>query len=271
MNTVSYLNPPAAPQQRSIDDWLSSVARFAANSESLLSKPCGSFELSGRSYVLPRYLYVGPRGGDDPIRIGLFAALHGDQPETTSALLMFLKILEQNPELARNYFLFVYPVCNPTGFEDGTRHSRRGRDLNREFWNNSQEPEIAVLQSEICSHALDGIVSLHSDDSSSGLYGFARSYTVGKDLLEPALAAAETILPRNRSDFIDGFPAKNGVVRAIFNGAVSGPPKIRPRPFEIALCAPRQAARYQQEQGLVFALQSILANYREFRAYAQHL
>jgi hypothetical protein len=271
MNALSLFSPPAAPRQRSIDDWLSSIAQFAANSESLLAKPCGSFELSGRTYTLPRYLFIGPRGGDDPIRIGLFASLHGDQPETTSALLMFLKILQATPDLARNYFLFVYPICNPTGFEDGTRHSRRGRDLNREFWNNSQEPEVTVLQSEICSHALDGIISLHADESSSGLYGFARSYTVGQDLLEPALAAAETILPRDGSDLIEGFPAKKGVVRAIFNGAISGPPKLRPRPFEIALCAPKQAARYQQEQGLVLALQSILASYRELRAYAQNL
>jgi len=184
---------------------------------------------------------------------------------------MFLRILQTTPELARNFFFFVYPICNPTGFEDDTRCSRRGRDLNREFWNNSREPEIALLQSEICSHALDGIISLHTDDSSSGLYAFTRSYTVGKNLVEPALVAADPILPRNMNEVIDGFPAKDGVVRAVYTGAISGPPKIRPRPFEIALCAPKHAARYQVEQGLVLALQSILANYRELKAYAQHL
>jgi protein MpaA len=263
--------PPVVTAKRSIDDWLSSVSQLAANSESLLWKPCGRLEDSGRAYCLPRYLFIGPRGGDDPIRIGLFASLHGDQPESTSALLMFLRILEATPELARNYFLFVYPICNPTGFEDGTRCSRRGRDLNREFWNNSREPEITLLQSEICSHALDGIISLHTDDSSSGLYAFTRSYTVGKSLVEPALAAADPILPRNTSELIDGFPANDGVVRAVYTGAISGPPKIRPRPFEIALCAPKHAARYQTEQGLVLALQSILTNYRELKAYAQNL
>jgi protein MpaA len=263
-------NSSVAPK-RSIEDWLSSVSALAANSESLLWKPCGSFQDHERTYTLPRYLFIGPRGGDDPIRIGLFASLHGDQPESTSALLAFLRILEAAPELARNYFLFAYPICNPTGFEDDTRCSRRGRDLNREFWNNSDEPEIALLQSEICSHALDGIISLHTDDSSSGLYAFTRSYTVEKNLAEPALAAAEPILPRNRNDLIDGFTAKDGVVRAVYSGAISGPPQIRPRPFQIALCAPRHAARYQIEQGLVLALESILANYRELRAYAQNL
>jgi hypothetical protein len=271
MSITGTIEAPVAEQKRSIDDWLSSINHLATNSESLLNKPCGNFEVGGRSCTIPRYLFIGPRGGDDPIRIGLFASLHGDQPETTSALLMFLKILEATPELARDYFLFVYPICNPTGFEDDTRCSRRGRDLNREFWNNSQEPEVTLLQSEICSHALDGIVSLHTDDSTSGLYGVTRSYTVGKNLLEPALAAAESVLPRNRNEVIDGFAARDGVVRAAYSGAISGPPNIRPRPFEIALRAPRGAARYQQEQGLLLAVQSILANYRELRAYAQNL
>ena len=94
---------------------------------------------------------------------------------------------------------------------------------------------------------------------------------MGKNLVEPALVAADPILPRNMNEVIDGFPAKDGVVRAVYTGAISGPPKIRPRPFEIALCAPKHAARYQVEQGLVLALQSILANYRELKAYAQHL
>src|SRR5262249_37411730 len=125
---------PSVAPKRSVEDWLATLDPHVDRSESLLWKPSGSFELSGRSYSLPRYLFVGPRGGDNPIRIGLFAALHGDQPEGTSALLKFLTILESNPELARNYFLFIYPICNPTGFEDDTRCSRRGRDLNREFW-----------------------------------------------------------------------------------------------------------------------------------------
>src|SRR5207244_3454269 len=29
---------------------------------------------------LPAYLFLGPRGGGDPIRIGLFAGIHGDEP-----------------------------------------------------------------------------------------------------------------------------------------------------------------------------------------------
>ena len=86
----------------------------------------------------------------------------------------FLALLEEQPEPARGYCLFVYPICNPTGFEDNTRHSRAGHNLNREFWNHSTQPEVIALQQELCTHALDGMVALHSDDTSDGVCGDAR-------------------------------------------------------------------------------------------------
>ena len=112
------------------------------------------FETGGETYTLPRYLFVGPKGGDTPIRLGIFAGIHGDEPEGVRAVVQFLKLLEAKPELASGYYLSVYPVCNPTGFEDGTRHSRSGKDLNREFWGNSNEPEVRLLQAELISRSL---------------------------------------------------------------------------------------------------------------------
>lgn len=53
--------------------------------------------------------------------------------------------LDGLPMMARQYLIHVYPLCNPTGYEDGTRHSRAGKDLNREFWKGSTEPEVQLL------------------------------------------------------------------------------------------------------------------------------
>src|SRR6185295_18926725 len=111
----------------------------------MLSKSLGQFECAGQSYRLPRYVYLGPKGGGDTIRIGIFATIHGDEPEGALALTHFVNSLEKNPEIAQGSALFIYPVCNPTGFEDNTRHSRSGMDLNREFWNDSPEPEVQFL------------------------------------------------------------------------------------------------------------------------------
>src|SRR5882724_7978532 len=149
-------------EKRPIARLLAPLDALAENSPHFISKSLGQFESGGQSYRLPRYVYLGPRGGGETIRIGIFATIHGDEPEGALALSRFVTLLESNREIAKGYALFLYPVCNPTGFEDNTRHSRHGKDLNREFWNESAEPEIRWLESEIWTHAFDGIVTLHS-------------------------------------------------------------------------------------------------------------
>lgn len=244
---------------------------MAAESPNLVADHGAQFKSDGQVYELPRYLFIGPKGGDDMIRVGLFAGIHGDEPEGVHALIQFLTLLEQKPELAAGYCLFAYPVCNPTGYEDRTRHARCGKDLNREFWNGSAEPEVSLLQSELVAHSFHGIISLHTDDSSQGFYGFAHGATLTRNLVEPALQAAEHFLPRNGNETIDGFRARNGIIRDTYPGVLSAPPKMRPRPFEIILETPQVPPNYLKEAALVAALRMILTRYREFIAYAPNL
>jgi len=270
--TETNIATAASPRvKRSVADLLAPLHLLTKTSPNLMAKPGGSFQSGTRTFELPRFVWIGPKGGGDPIRIGLFAALHGDEPEGAYALVQFLALLEQNPELARGYCLFVYPVCNPTGFEADTRFSSRGHDLNREFWSNSTDPEVEFLQRELYQHAFHGIVSLHADSGSPGMYGFVRGATLTRNLLRPALRAAELILPRNYDEMIDGFEARNGIIREGYQGILSAPPGVRPKPFEIILETPQAAPQYQQERALVAALQTILSEYRKMLAYAPNL
>jgi hypothetical protein len=256
---------------RSLAELLAPLEKIAAHSVNLVSNHEARFDSNGVTYVLPRYLFVGPRGGDTPIRLGIFAGIHGDEPEGTHALVHFMKLLEANPELAAGYYLSIYPVCNPTGFEDDTRFSRRGLDLNREFWKGSTEPEVRLLQAELESRAFQGIISLHTDDTSTGFYGFVRGATLTQHLIEPALAAAELYLARDDRPVIDGFTARKGVIRDCYPGVLSAPPKSRPRPFELILETPAAPPEYLKSCALVAALQTILLEYRKFIAYAPNL
>src|SRR6266446_1187279 len=126
---------------RSLGGLLAPFEEIAANSPNLVANPGARFEVAGEAYELPRYVFIGPGGGDAPIRIGIFAGIHGDEPEGSRAIVQFVKLLEAKPELVTGYCLHLYPVCNPAGYEDGTRLSRSGKDLNREFWTDSAEPE----------------------------------------------------------------------------------------------------------------------------------
>ena len=270
--STTKLASQALPQQRrSIAELLAPLEEIAAHSPNLVVNHDARFEVNGEAYELPRYLFVGPRGGDTPIRIGIFAGVHGDEPEGVHALVQLIKLLESKPELAAGYYLSFYPICNPSGFEDGTRFSRTGKDLNREFWRDSAEPEVRLLQAELQSRSFQGIISLHTDDTSSGFYSIVRGATLTKHLIEPALAAAEKFLPRDERPVIDGFNARRGVIRDCYDGVLAAPPKTRPRPFEIILETPATPPEYLKELAFVAALQTILLEYNKFIAYAPNL
>jgi murein peptide amidase A len=270
-NPLKIARQRPSDRRRSLADLLAPLEKIAEQSSNLIANHDASFKVDGETYILPRYLFVGPKGGDAPIHVGIFAGIHGDEPEGCYAMAKFIQMLETIPKLATGYCLSFYPVCNPTGFEDGTRFSRGGKDLNREFWRNSSEPEVQLLQAELISRSFQGIIALHTDDTSEGFYGIVQGATLTKHLVEPALKAAGRILARDLRPVIDGFRARNGIIYDTFEGILSAPPKVRPRPFEIILETPHSPPTYLKEAAFVAALQTILVEYQKFIAYAPNL
>jgi len=230
----------------------------------------GSFVVAGEKYSLPRFTFQGPNSSE-PIRIGVFAAIHGDEPAGALASVQFLLELVKDPQLAENFLVQVYPICNPTGFEDNTRCSRRGRDLNREFWRASTEAEVEVLEQELRTRHFSGIIQLHADDTSDGIYGFVRGHTLTENLLRPALREAGKILPRNINATIDGFAARDGIIYDHYDGVLAAPAQMEPVPFEIILETPHRAAVEQQVEALVIALRTILSEYRRVISFAANI
>jgi len=237
----------------------------------LRSGNTGEFTIGGSRYEIPRYVFSGPLEGQTPIRLGIFAGLHGDEPSGSEALVLFLTELLREPSRARGYELYIYPVTNPTGYEDNTRHNRAGKDLNREFWRESVEPEVRILEAELLANRFFGIISLHADDTCTGLYGYAHDRLLNEALLRPALVASERILPRDQRALIDGFSASDGIIKQCFCGVLSAPPEQRPQPFDVIFETPALELLEVQAQAAAVALQTILDEYRGFIAQGQDL
>ena len=264
--------PPAAttpPHQPNLSG--AAFLALAEGSRRLVVAEAGSFGVGERRYTIPRLSFLGPPIGAAQRKIGLFALVHGDEPAGAHALLRLLQTLVSQPGLAAGYDLVCYPVCNPTGFEDDTRHNRAGFDLNREFWRGSGQPEVVILERELAAQGFDGIVALHADDTSDGLYGYAHGRVLNENLLVPALRASERVLPRNRGGIIDGFRAADGIIGDCFTGVLAPPPAQKPRPFEIIFETPALALLEEQVAAAAIALETILAEYRGFIAYAADL
>lgn len=205
------------------------------------------------------------------MKIGIFGGMHGDEEAGTLACFELVRWASEQPEALRDFELHFFPICNPTGRNAGTRHCWEGLDLNRLFWRGSSKPEVQYLESELRTEAYDGIISLHSDDTSHGCYGFVSGALLSEALLKPALKAADTHLPINHHEIIDGFRADSGIIRQGYTGILSAPPEQHPKPLEIVFETPALADMELQVKAHVAAVQTILAQYRQLQAYAPNL
>lgn len=255
----------------SIKDLLMPLMLQVASSPCLKANSIGFWDQGPARLWLPRFRFQRSPTVKHRFKLGIFAGIHGDEPAGILGLMDFVRELDHHPDLGRDFQLHLYPLCNPSGYLASTRESSSGRDLNREFWRQSPEPEIALLEQEILRHHFDGIIALHSDDTCGGFYGFARDRLISEQMLTPALAAAGQLLPCDPSPLIDGFHAVNSIIHSAYDGILSASPTQRPQPFELILESPQNAPLSLQRQAFVSALRAILQSYRSFMAYSADL
>jgi protein MpaA len=259
-------------ERRSVRELIRPIEELARGSQNLFTSHLELSGPAGSRITVPRFLFAGPgSGGASFLRIGIFGGIHGDEESSAIAGIAFLEHLHRNPELARGYELFVYPVCNPTGYADDTRWSRSGADLNRQFWRESSEPEVVLLERQLRNLSFDGILALHADDTSNGLYGFVKGHALTRHVLEPALARAGTVLPRNYDKSIDNFQANEGIIENGYPGVLTAPPSQHPRPLEIVFETPQLAPLDQQVEAHKLALEEILLRFRATISEAQSI
>jgi len=232
--------------------------------------------LAGHSKYLQKQHVMDAPGGRDLIRyrwsdptaphyyrIGIFAGIHGDEQSGIIAAIQLLQYLEWNPDLARFYELSIYPVCNTWGFDRGIREGESGKDLNRCFWNEEEEPEVRLLEQDLRAKQFDGIIALHTDDTSEGIYGYVNGRTLTRHLLEPALQSASAVLPRDRRPHIDSHPASDSIISGGYHGILAAPEDQHPQPFSIVFETPHHPPLGQQVEAHLVALQEILRLFRK--------
>lgn len=256
---------------RSLHALLAPFEELAANSGNLFSAHLGYQDRKGLPGMLPRFLFTGPGDRGSFLRVGIFAGVHGDEPSGVDAALELLQQLHKDPQPALGYELFVYPVCNPWGYAHDARWLKSGADMNREFWRGSDEIEVLVLEGQLMKLAFDGIVSLHADDTSPGLYGFVKGHQLTRHVLEPSLEAAARFLPRNFDKSIDNFHANAGIIEDGYSGILGAPPTQKPRPFEIVFETPHQTEHSLQVGAHVAAMLTMLEKFRAMISEGQNI
>ncbi len=247
---------------------LAPLVDLAVVSDYLVAGSIGDFLAGETTLRIPRFLFLGPKGGGDTLRLGFFAALRGDEPEAAEVLVEFLLDLEGTPAAAQGYHLYVYPVCNPSGFALGTRHNFAGEDLTGHFWRLSSQPEVYYLEREMGVHRFDGVISIHTIDSSGPLVASARGSIASTALARPSLEASRRFLPQNLG--VDA-PATPAAGDSLPGGFLTLTDELSPAPFEINIGLPRRAPRAARIRGAVHALKALLESYRALQAIQQNI
>lgn len=270
--TASPLNAEALTDQpNATRQLLRPLLDLAENSDYLIAGSVGQFVIQQNVFQIPRFIFMGPAGGGDTIRLGVFAGLHIDDPEGAEALVEFLKELESAPQVARGCHIYAYPICNPAGFAARIRGSAAGENLAGHFWRGSTQPEVYYLEREMGVLKFHGVISLQTRTDSADFLINTNSDVLKQALARPAMQATRRFLPGRVAKSEQDTGLIQEVPEASPPDFLAATEELNPAPFELHIGIPEHAPRPSQIHGTVGALRSILDSYRNLLAIGQNL
>ncbi len=266
------LGPDALQKQKTpIHSLLKPLLDLSENSDFLIAGSAGEFTADNTLFQLPRFIFMGPGGGGDTLRLGIFAGFYGNQSEGAEALIEFLQKLEFSPEIANGYHIYVYPVCNPTGFAAKSRYNFAGEDLTKHFWKGSSQPEVYYLEREIGVLQFHGAISVNIQDNfESFALEINRSAILSRTLAKPAIQATQRFLPGSNTLKADADVTGSSPAFYAKDFLTAGR-ELEPVPFELHLGIPGRIPKPSQTHGTVSALTSILDTYRSLLSIGQNI
>ncbi len=143
------------------------------------------------------------------LRIYVSTGIHGDEPAGPLAARL---LLQQNawPPSAE---LHLCPCLNPTGFALNRRENREGFDLNRQYLVPQAEEALAHIAWLKRQPSFDLCLCLHEDWEARGFYLYELNPDRLPSLAEAMIARVASVCPIDRSEIIEGRPAKDGIIR----------------------------------------------------------
>lgn len=142
-------------------------------------------------------------------RLYISAGIHGDEP---AGPLAAMKLLQENcwPD---NVEIILLPCLNPVGFVLNRRENGEGIDLNRDYRNSKSAETRAHFAWLERQPKFDIYLCLHEDWESHGFYLYEQNPDHQPSVADKIIAVVRNVCPVDRSELIEGRPAKDGVIR----------------------------------------------------------
>jgi murein peptide amidase A len=142
-------------------------------------------------------------------RVYLSTGIHGDEPAGPLAM---RQLLREN-HWPSGLDIWLCPCLNPAGFALNRRENAEGIDLNRDYL----DPKAPGTEAHILwlkrQPSFDLCLCLHEDWESHGFYLYEQNPDRQPSLAETIVSRVAEVCPIDRSEIIEGRPARNGVIR----------------------------------------------------------
>lgn len=146
-------------------------------------------------------------------RVLLSAGIHGDEPAGPHAVLELLESEGKTPDVLNDINLTIFPLINPSGFQNRTRASKDGIDLNREFAKGHPAREIRCLMDVLRYRTFHLSVEFHEDIDTRGFYLYEHFPDHRQPIAPEVIGTLEGAgYPILKDPVIEGMPAHNGII-----------------------------------------------------------
>ncbi|HEY5754021.1 MAG TPA: hypothetical protein VIT21_12785 [Chthoniobacterales bacterium] len=244
---------------KTVNRFLRPLFESARKSSSLIVSDGLRFEVDGCPFHVPKFMFLGERGGGVPIRVGIFTGFDTLGLNLSIALAKLVGSFEARPQASKDYALFFYPVVNPRS----AGPVEFAPDLDRAFWKNSTLPEVWFLESELRKLYFQSLISLRVTPWDEG-FAAVRSKFLGEEVVAPSLQQISHLVNLRSEPVV----LRNGESVSGRFGPLEG---TKPTPFELELNIPLTTPLDRQIEAIDIFIREILHNYRRVISHAQDI
>lgn len=193
----------------------------------------------------------------------ILAGHHGNESFGITILLKWIK----QPLLFSNFNYYIFPICNPFGYEKNRRTNGNRQDTNNDtnFIKDSKVPELAILYEEFPRTA-DLILDVHGDVDKSELYCYEHKSENLPSIAEKSLIENDTLIPYLKTKTIYKIPVNNGVIIPPKEDiGIEGFLEKLGIQYSLTLELPGKLDGQRRAEGGVAIINSLLKNFEEIK------
>lgn len=190
---------------------------------------------------------------------------HGDEQFAVHTLMKWVQ--KFNPVDYPDFNIYIYPICNPYGYETGSRDNGARQDTNndKKFFKNSNVQELSILFDAFPVN-VDLILDIHGDTGKEEIYMYEHKAENLQSIAEKVLIENNNLIPFIKAKTIYKVPVTNGVIiPPPFDIGVEGAMERLGVEYTMTLELPGKFDGQKRMIGGIAIINSILRNFKEVK------